>query len=734
MINCSGDWITHPVGDLKPSEQNMNWRTWVLFVGLLWISTGKSHPWCQDKTSGKLKKCLTSGNKPFVVPDKFNAVIKTPKQWTSAAKGCIVFLQNGTTGRQTLQSEWPQMETKDAASLLHISKSHIKTNVHLYVLQGKKCNTVVSNLTGSTCEKDLITGFSEKEHCWIACLHTKSICEESTYDHNYCNQMVPLVMNKYIINITATKTGCLNCDNPVKKPEAKLDLAYLNGGFEKGEEVRPAQAAEVMTKMSDLATSINVSSAAVTIGGGVTGILVKETDPADVQEVSFAYGSSNESINIIESRDSLASFARSVTVPKEAFEKSAKMNISAPFAAFLRFPNLAKDEKNSTVLGDEVLAIEMGTMISNLTDTISFTFRNVTYEGTPSCQSWNGEGNQTNWTDSGCLTIKTEDNITCQCSHLTFFAILLAPLNETTSSSDLNTLTIITQVGCGLSMFFLSIVLFMHFLLRRTKASKATRILIHLVSAMFLLNFTFLINNFVAKLKSSVGCKIMAALMHYFMLATFTWFAVQAFHLCLQLYTGGNIAIRHYVLKVSITSWVLPSVVGVVLLIIGKYGEQVILTNDSEENVAMCWITDSSVHYIVNIGYYALVFLFTFVTFIIMLSWLFCLKRSNAANAQIGRSGKSIVTILGLCCMLGITWGFAFFAHGVLRIPAYYIFTVLNSFQGFFLFIYYYNTSHSGEINGVVSGHTNTSSTTTNTLNTDLDTSENPYGNLQDKG
>ncbi len=90
---------------------------------------------------------------------------------------------------------------------------------------------------------------------------------------------------------------------------------------------------------------------------------------------------------------------------------------------------------------------------------------------------------------------------------------------------------------------------------RKTKASKATRILIHLVCAMFLLNFTFLINNFVANLKSSVGCKIMAALMHYFMLATFTWFAVQAFHLCLQLHVRGNIAIRRYVLKVTIISW-----------------------------------------------------------------------------------------------------------------------------------------------------------------------------------
>ncbi|XP_060907690.1 adhesion G-protein coupled receptor G2-like [Labrus mixtus] len=262
----------------------------------------------------------------------------------------------------------------------------------------------------------------------------------------------------------------------------------------------------------------------------------------------------------------------------------------------------------------------------------------------------------------------------------------------------------------------------------RTKASTSTRILIHLVSAMFLLNLTFLTNHYIAKLNSSVGCVIMAAAMHYFMLATFTWFAVKAFHLCLQLYMGGKIVISHYILKVSIISWVLPSVPGIVLLIKGKYGEQVIYTNDPEENVAMCWITESDAHYIVNIGYYALVFVFTFTTFVIILIWLCCLRRIKSGNSPTGTSGRSILTILGLCSMLGITWGFAFFAYGALLIPSYYIFTVLNSFQGFFLFIYYYKTSQVGNTNADSSSSTNSSST----LGT-LVPWGNPYANLPDK-
>lgn len=119
-------------------------------------------------------------------------------------------------------------------------------------------------------------------------------------------------------------------------------------------------------------------------------------------------------------------------------------------------------------------------------------------------------GSKPNWTDNGCVTVAHGDNVTCQCSHLTFFAVLLVcftlltlfvlaattchpivslytklavtrfatckqrlsrfcslqTLNDTISSSDLNRLTIITQVGCSLSMLFLAVVLFMHFLLR----------------------------------------------------------------------------------------------------------------------------------------------------------------------------------------------------------------------------------------------------------------------------
>ena len=50
--------------------------------------------------------------------------------------------------------------------------------------------------------------------------------------------------------------------------------------------------------MSDLASSINGSSAALSLGEGVDGVLVRETEPADLNEVFFAYASPKANISV----------------------------------------------------------------------------------------------------------------------------------------------------------------------------------------------------------------------------------------------------------------------------------------------------------------------------------------------------------------------------------------------------------------------------------------------------
>lgn len=51
----------------------------------------------------------------------------------------------------------------------------------------------------------------------------------------------------------------------------------------------PCLNSEVMNRLSDFAMSMNVTSAEFKLGGGVSGVVVKETDPMDLDHVAFAY-------------------------------------------------------------------------------------------------------------------------------------------------------------------------------------------------------------------------------------------------------------------------------------------------------------------------------------------------------------------------------------------------------------------------------------------------------------
>uniref|UniRef100_A0A4W5PR51 Uncharacterized protein n=1 Tax=Hucho hucho TaxID=62062 RepID=A0A4W5PR51_9TELE len=510
--------------------------------------------------------------------------------------------------------------------------------------------------------------------------------KNSTYDADACRNKTPDI---FILKIAAEgPISCLKCDNPVKKPD--INLCVPSGQLESSSGVISADlASEAMKNLSSLTELMgNASTAAISMGK-VKGFLSRlhKEDPKDIY---FGF-SPDKDMSIVEDKYALKKyFNRSVRVSKEAYDMA--LNKSGTFVGVLVFPSMSQDEKKSVVLNGEVVGIEIGAHIANLTDTIDIEYRNVDKVGfNVFCNSWNGKGKLPNWTTDGCQTLESNNRITCQCTHLSFFAILMSPPPQNISASDMASLTYISYIGCGLSMFFLGMALFMQFVISKTKSSQATKILVNLFLAMLFLNLTFLANEAIAAMGSYVACVIIAAVMHYSMLSTFTWFLIEAVHLFLQL-KKLNANIKHYMLKVYVVGWVLPALVVIVLLGLQKYTLMSIKTDDGK-SVKMCWITDIYIHYGVNIGYYAWVFVWTLTIFIIVVRQILFLRKAKVGKGQNDPASKNTLTILGLLFLLGLTWGFAFFSYGPMVIPSYYIFSILNSFQGFFLFLYYYNTN-----------------------------------------
>lgn len=93
-------------------------------------------------------------------------------------------------------------------------------------------------------------------------------------------------------------------------------------------------------------------------------------------------------------------------------------------------------------------------------------------------------------------------------------------------------------------------------------------------------------------------------------------------------------------------------------------------------------MSDSAVHYGVNIAYYAIVFIFTFTVFVITVVQIVHFDPKAVQSHDSSPTTKKLFSIVGLFFLLGIPWAFAFFSYGPLLIPSVYIFTILNSFQG----------------------------------------------------
>ncbi|XP_014837802.1 PREDICTED: adhesion G-protein coupled receptor G2-like isoform X1 [Poecilia mexicana] len=451
-------------------------------------------------------------------------------------------------------------------------------------------------------------------------------------------------------------------------------------------------AANTMSKMSIIADLVRNTSTAIIKIGKTQGVFAKLTQQNE-ENKNFVFTSSGDVKILSESNNLATDYALSVHLPKEASEMAVKKNGS--YIGILVFPGIPKINATSSFFNNQILGIEMGVNISNLSETINIQFTNVNTSGlSVSCVSWDGRSNQPDgahkWITDGCKTIAVNSSVTCQCSHLTFFAILMSPGNKNISSSDLKTLTQITKAGCGISLFFLGVALFMHFLVRKNKASEAVKILMNLFVALFFLNLCFLVNESIAKLKVSAACVAMAAALHYSMLATFTWFFMQALHLYFNLHQIST-DIKYYMYKICLSGWVIPALFVIGLLASNNYGNMEIY-DDNGTSVSMCWITDSTLHMGVNIGYYGIVFIFTLTIFLVAVVQITKFA-SKADNRDKVSTKKRLFSLLGLFCLLGISWGFAFFSYGPLLLPSFYIFTILNSFQGFFLFVYYYFSS-----------------------------------------
>ncbi|XP_070691253.1 adhesion G-protein coupled receptor G1 [Pempheris klunzingeri] len=371
--------------------------------------------------------------------------------------------------------------------------------------------------------------------------------------------------------------------------------------------------------------------------------------------------------------------------------KQAAKNTSTVVCTFFKNNSLFQDGLEKVRVLDDVVGITVeNEVITNLPEPIRIVFHHdiIPRMLWRKCVSWDTRKDplQVNWLVDGCETVQRQANHTeCLCNHLTYFTILVQV--EPRPVRHLVALTTITSLGCAVSV--ISCVAVIIHLYRKSRRSKEQSIPIHLCLAFSLafLNLLFFFTGVLANLGGESVCRWVGAGLHYTLLNSFTWMGIEVFHTFWLVYMVFSPAPKPYVW--TVVGFVLPAVPVIILLAVGDiYGlREVQQSHDLSDPFLMCWMKDNHkallAHYFTNMT--VLVILVS--SGVVMLVLVY---RHIRARDEWRQNRVAFLSIWGLSCLFGTTWGLTFLDFGPLSDFILFLSCILNSFQGFLLMLRFY--------------------------------------------
>ena len=296
----------------------------------------------------------------------------------------------------------------------------------------------------------------------------------------------------------------------------------------------------------------------------------------------------------------------------------------------------------------------------------------------PRCVYWdfNANGGFGNWSTEGCYYFGTKSGyMTCHCNHMTNFAILLTadPDRDERDASHRHVLSVISYVGCGISLIAVILTLVTYVFFRDLRRSNAQTILCHLCVALIGL----LVSYFVVATRDpkTTGCLVTGLLVHYFLLATFSWMAVEGINMYLAFVKVMSAHVPRFIPKAVIIGWGIPGLV-VTITAATAYND---------------YSTETSC-FLHGLPFYISVFtpaaVVLFMNFIMFVLTMYSLSQMGKEVSQENKmKGYHRVKVaLAIMVLLGLTWFFGALAIGSARLLFQYLFCIFNSLQGFAIF------------------------------------------------
>ncbi|XP_036375616.1 cadherin EGF LAG seven-pass G-type receptor 1 [Megalops cyprinoides] len=293
----------------------------------------------------------------------------------------------------------------------------------------------------------------------------------------------------------------------------------------------------------------------------------------------------------------------------------------------------------------------------------------------PVCVFWNhsvGIGGTGGWSSKGCeLVSRNDTHISCQCNHLTSFAVLMDMSKR--EHGDVLPLKIVTYTTVSASLLALLIAFVLLAIVHKLR-SNLHSIHKNLVGALFFSELVFLIG--INQTDNPFVCTVIAILLHYFYMCTFAWMFVEGLHIHRMLTEVRNInrgRMRFY----YAIGWGIPAIIT---------GLAVGLDPQGYGNPDFCWLSVHDTLIWSFAGPISIVVLVNIVIFVL------------AAKASCGRRQRTFEksgAISALRCafllllLVSATWLLGLMAVNSDVTTFHYLFAIFSCLQGLFILFFH---------------------------------------------
>ncbi|XP_049327997.1 adhesion G protein-coupled receptor L3 isoform X9 [Astyanax mexicanus] len=354
--------------------------------------------------------------------------------------------------------------------------------------------------------------------------------------------------------------------------------------------------------------------------------------------------------------------------------------------ASMKFSSEALGTNYSVIVNSPIItaAINKDSNKVYLSDPVIFTVRHIQQSEenfNPNCSFWSYSRRSMTgfWSTQDCRLLGTNrTHTTCSCTHLTNFAVLMAHVDVKNADPvhDL-LLDVITWVGILLSLVCLLICIFTFCFFRGLQSDRNT---IHknLCVSLFIAETLFLTG--INRADQPIACAVFAALLHFFFLAAFTWMfleGVQLYIMLVEVFESEHSRKRYFYL----TGYGIPALIVAVSAAVDyrSYGTE-----------RVCWLRLDTYFIWSFIGPATLIIMLNVIFLGIALYKMFhhtaILKPDSGCLDNI----KSwVIGAIALLCLLGLTWAFGLMYVNESTVIMAYLFTIFNSLQGMFIFIFH---------------------------------------------